>query len=82
MNDNSIILIYLDGIILNNFGFSRKMTFFSTLLAPVIRNLYSLPEDSIVQTTQALIVHYKPGIILRHFLHVPDHNLYCKNIID
>src|SRR5688572_23070450 len=54
-------LIFLDGIILNKFGFTRKMPYFASILAPLICKLYNLPSETIINTTQAILVHYGEG---------------------
>lgn len=56
-----LVTHWLDGIILNKFGFARKLTYFSQLLGPLIRKQYGLAENCLIQTTQALVVRYQAG---------------------
>jgi hypothetical protein len=56
-------LTWIEGTILNNYGFSKKLSFIAQLMTPVLRSIYSLPEDCVVQITRATIISYYDKII-------------------
>jgi hypothetical protein len=66
----------LDGIILNKFGFARKMPYFAALLGPLICKLYNLPSETIINTTQAIVVFYRAGMqIFDSYLNQTDEKM-------